>query len=78
MSDGMREYLVIKLQCAVCGTNLKMTYKEPNCRADYAEGEPTGAAMVQTSIAVKPCELCSAETDRIKNAVSVLCGSGTS
>lgn len=43
----MREFLITKFVCSKCGNNLKLTYNTPKGAGRYAEGEPTGAAMVE-------------------------------
>lgn len=68
----MREFLVTKFVCAKCGTNLQPTYDMPKGAGQYADGEPTGACMVQQTIAIEPCERCMKPLEDMKAAARVL------
>lgn len=66
-----REFLVTKMVCAKCGENLSLSYDTPKA-THYAEGEPTGAAMVQMKVAVEPCGHCMAPLTQFRAAARVL------
>jgi len=68
----MREFLVTKFVCATCGGNLKLTYDVPKCAGHHANGEPTGAAMVQQLVAVEPCAPCLRPLEEMRNAARTL------
>ena len=68
----MREFLITKIVCSVCGNNLELNYVAPVGSGKYAEGEPTGAAMVQQLVSVEPCKKCSAPLEEMRKAVRVL------
>ena len=70
----MREFLVTKFVCAKCGANLKLADMPKNA-GQYAEGEPTGAAMVQLLVSIEPCECVTQQLDSIRRAAKVLFGS---
>lgn len=65
----MRQFLVTKLVCSKCGENMNMTYDLPTNSRHYAEGEPTGAAMVEQRVAVEPCQTCARPAVAIEHAV---------
>jgi hypothetical protein len=71
-----REFLVTKFVCAVCGTNLNITYDMPTRASNYAHGEPTGANMVEQRVAVEPCKHCEAPLQQIRSALGVLAKQG--
>ena len=68
----MREFLVTKFVCSACGRNLKLTYDIPQRFGQYAEGEPTGAEMVQQAVSIEPCECQTNQIREIRRAASVL------
>lgn len=68
----MREFLVTKLVCAKCGSNLQLTYDAPKGAGDYSEGEPTGAVMVEQLVAVEPCRRCLKPLEDLRAAARVL------
>ena len=70
--DFMREFLVFKVICADCGATMKMGYDRNKSGPSYSEGEPTGAAMVQNSVRVHPCDSCARPAREIKRAISTL------
>ena len=70
----MREFLITKLVCSKCGSNLQLTYNAPKGAGRYADGEPTGAAMVQQVVAVEPCECATRPLEEIRLAAKVLLG----
>lgn len=65
-----REFLVTKFACAACGSLLTIEYAKPSC--SYAEGEPTGAAMVEQTVLVKPCKECMRPVEEVKRALQTL------
>lgn len=67
-----REFLVTKFKCAACGGLLKLSYEAPKNGIDYAEGEPTGAAMVQQIVAIEPCFQCMKPVREVKQALKTL------
>jgi hypothetical protein len=69
-----REFLVTKMVCAKCGSNLSLTYEVPMGSGRYAEGEPTGAAMVQQVVAVESCKTCMEPLHRLQQALAILKG----
>lgn len=70
----MREFLITKFVCSKCGNNLKLTYNTPKGAGRYAEGEPTGAAMVEQVVAIEPCECATRPLEEMRNAAKVLLG----
>lgn len=70
----MREFLITKLVCSKCGSNLQLTYNAPKGAGRYADGEPTGAAMVQQVVAVEPCECATRPLEEMRLAAKVLLG----
>jgi len=70
----MREFLITKLVCSKCGSNLQLTYNAPKGAGRYAVGEPTGAAMVQQVVAVEPCECATRPLEEMRLAAKVLLG----
>ena len=68
----MREFLVTKMVCATCGGNLQLTYDVPTRAGHHAQGEPTGAYMVQQLVAVEPCRKCMAPLEQMKAAARTL------
>jgi hypothetical protein len=71
-----REFLITKFVCAACGNNLSLTYDMPTKSSSHSHGEPTGAAMVEQRIAVKPCESCAAPLQQIRSALATLAKQG--
>ena len=67
-----REFLVTKFKCAACGGLLTLSYEAPKTGVDYAEGEPTGAAMVQQVVAIEPCFQCIKPVNEVKQALKIL------
>lgn len=67
----MREFLVTKLVCAKCGNKLSLSTDRPKTTR-HAEGEPTGADMLELAVAVEPCEVCMEPLERMRRAVDVL------
>lgn len=67
-----RQFLVTKMVCARCGTNLHVTYNIPQHAGGYAAGEPTGADMVEQLVSVEPCSECERPLREVKRALSVL------
>lgn len=70
----MREFLVTKFVCTKCGKNLELTYNTPEGAGKYAEGEPTGATMVQQVVAIEPCECSTRPLREMRMAAKVLLG----
>ena len=68
----MREFLVTKMVCATCGGNLQLTYDVPTRAGHHAQGEPTGAHMVQQLVAVEPCRKCMAPLEQMRAAAKTL------
>jgi hypothetical protein len=68
----MREFLVTKFVCSKCGSNLHLTHDVPIGAGKYANGEPTGAAMVQQLIAVEPCAACMRPLEEMCDAARTL------
>lgn len=64
----MREFLITKLVCSMCGSNLQLTHDTPKVAGRYAAGEPTGADMVQHIVAVAPCEKCMKPLEELRAA----------
>jgi len=67
-----REFLVTKFVCAACGQNLSLSYELPTTYSKHAEGQPTGAEMVEQRVAVEPCKPCAAPLLQIRSALAVL------
>jgi hypothetical protein len=70
----VRQFLITKMVCAKCGSNLQLTYDAPKGAGRYADGEPTGADMVQHVVAVEPCEKCMAPLEELRAAARVMVG----
>jgi hypothetical protein len=70
----MREFLITKFVCSKCGNNLQLTYDAAKCAGKYAEGQPTGAAMVQQVVTIEPCECATRTLEEIRRAAKVLLG----
>lgn len=69
-----REFLVTKLVCAKCGTNLSLSDETPQGAGRYSEGEPTGASMLRQVVAVEPCQPCMEPLRKLKDALATLKG----
>ena len=55
----MRNFLVTKMCCSVCGNMLELTYKKPEKTSPgHCVGEPTGAYMVEQAVYLEPCRTC--------------------
>jgi hypothetical protein len=67
-----RQFLVTKLVCARCGTNLNLTYDVPKGAGQHAIGEPTGAYMVHQLVAVEPCQSCEKPLRDLQRALATL------
>lgn len=67
-----RQFLITKFVCSVCGSTLSLTYDRAKRTDAYDEGEPTGADMVKSLIAIEPCRTCMAPMQTIKNALKIL------
>lgn len=67
-----RQYLVLKPVCAKCGSNLNLTYDVPKGAGQHAQGEPTGASMVEQLVAIEPCERCMEPLHRARKAMAAL------
>jgi hypothetical protein len=74
MSDNrIRTHLIMKLVCASCGGLLRMSYDMPKAAAlAHSEGEPTGAAKVQSLIAVEPCQACMQPAREVSDALATI------
>jgi hypothetical protein len=70
----MREFLITKFVCVNCGKNLQLTYDVPKFSNNYADGEPTGAAMVQQIVAIEPCKCTTRPLEEMRNALGILLG----
>lgn len=70
----MREFLIIKFVCSKCGVNLQLTYDAPKGAGRHADGEPTGADMVQQVVAIEPCECSTRPLEEMRHAAKVLLG----
>lgn len=69
-----REFLVTKMVCAKCGSNLSLSYETPQGAGRYSDGEPTGAAMVRQVVAVEPCQPCMEPMQKLQEALATLKG----
>jgi len=72
----MRQFLVTKFCCSKCGENLTLSYEAPKGAGRYADGEPTGAEMVNQVVAIEPCKNCFAPLEEMRRAAKVLFGEG--
>ncbi len=68
----MREFLITKFVCAECGKNLKITYEVPKSAGQYADGQPTGADMVEQVVAIEPCDCVTLKLEKYRGAVKTL------
>lgn len=66
-----REFLVMKVCCAVCGSALCVEYAKPGS-APHSNGQPTGSEMVELAALVEPCGKCLQPLEDVRKAVSVL------
>lgn len=64
-----REFLVTKLTCTACLSNLNVSYKTPKI-STHAQGQPTGAAMVEVAVGVDPCAKCFEPLNQMRRAFS--------
>ena len=64
----MRQFLITKFVCSVCGKNLTI-HQAPKNAGEYAEGQPTGADMVEQMVAVEPCTCCTKPLEEVRTAV---------
>lgn len=69
--DLIRTNLITKFVCSVCGSNLLLTYDAPK-RPDHIQGEPTGAAVVESIIAIHPCQKCLRPVEDARAAINTL------
>lgn len=67
-----RQFLVTKFKCAACGGLLNLSYEAPNKGIDHAEGQPTGAEMVEQFIAIEPCFQCMKPVNEVRQALKTL------
>lgn len=68
----MREFLLTKFVCARCGNNLKLTYDIPKNAGTYSPGEPTGADMVASLIAIIPCHCEIKPLEQMRAAIKAM------
>lgn len=71
-----REFLVMKMVCAQCGSTLSLSYDTPKSGSNYAEGQPSGAFMVEKLVAIEPCRPCMEPLRRLQEALETLKVSG--
>ena len=64
----MRQFLITKFVCSACGKNLSIQHAPKNA-GEYAEGQPTGADMVEQRVAVEPCTCCTKPLEEVRAAV---------
>lgn len=59
-NDCMRYNLVTKFSCAICGSPLRVSYAKPKALDLHPEANDgiTGAAKVEMTISVHPCDKC--------------------
>lgn len=69
-----REFLVMKMVCANCGSNLSLSYETPKKISNHAQGQPSGAYMVEKMVAVEPCRPCMEPLRRLQEALATLKG----
>lgn len=69
----MREFLITKFVCSKCGSNLQLSYQKPAV-SQYADGEPTGAAMVEQLVTIEPCRCTTQPLEEMRRAAKVLLG----
>jgi hypothetical protein len=67
-----RHFLITKFVCAKCGALLNLASETPKFCGRYAEGEPTGAQMVEQFVAVEPCAPCAAPLEIVRDALRAL------
>ena len=65
-----RQFLITKFVCHACGANLNLSYDKK--RGQYAEGEPTGADMVESVISIEPCATCLRPLRELSLAIKAL------
>lgn len=67
-----RNLIVVTPLCACCGRPVQLLYrselKSPP-EAGYVPGSPTGAAMFNSEVYVKPCDCVSAPVRAIRDAL---------
>lgn len=62
--DAMRTHLVTKFICAKCGNSVKLSYEEPKVDSfdrEVVNDRITGAAKVDQSVYLHPCQKCYGE-----------------
>jgi hypothetical protein len=76
MSDNyMRDTLVMRFACVVCGEGLKLSYRpgdKAKGRPSHSSEEPTGAAMVMQVTYIEPCRACLEPLRRLREAMKTL------
>jgi len=70
----MRSFLLTKLVCAACGTNLEIGDRLPTTAGQCEQGEPTGADMMPTVGSVKPCPCVTRPAENARRALKELIG----
>jgi hypothetical protein len=56
--------------------NRDINYNAPKNGVDYAEGEPTVAAMVQQFVAIDPCHQCMRPARDVQQALKTILTAG--
>lgn len=69
-----REFLITKFVCAKCGDVLEIERAPTTERARHCDGEPTGAAMVASTIVIEPCKRCAEPFEAMRRAAATLFG----
>lgn len=57
----MREFLITKLYCSVCGTSLEVCHPNDEVapiQRTNSEGAPSGAYVSELAVSVRPCRNC--------------------
>lgn len=69
-----RQFLLTKFVCTGCGKNLSLEYTGKGIQGQHAQGEPTGAEMVHTTVGVHPCSCQTQQLEEIRRAAKTIFG----
>ncbi len=72
----MREFLITKLYCSVCGTGLEVCSDEDKEKAEplwrNSPGAPSGAYVSEMVVSVRPCGACEYKHRQLQATVAHL------
>lgn len=72
--DSSRHFLITNFRCAKCGHRLTLNYEVPREVVDVYENlhQPTGADMVENTVAINPCKTCVKPAKEAGEAIKLL------